>query len=647
MSVGAWAQLGIATPNVNPNPFAYLDSETNKTSITAVNAASAWSRGWTGQGSTILLMDSGIDAKNPEFAGRIKYTIDFTNTGIQDKVGHGTHVAGIAAAANNNSLTQGIAFDANIAVAKITNTASVSMQSAQKALVWAGQYSDIVVANLSANLSYNSGYVSAMKQVAPGVFINTDKNYGGKNYYNLENPASWVIPKQIVLTVSAGNTKAGYVQSPAVFATATDDRGNLILGGQMLVVGNWNTSTNTVEGAQAGHICKNYTTTCLDKYKTSDFYILAPGSGIVSTGIGTGTKTMSGTSQAAPVVAGAVAIINQMWPYMTPANQVQLLLKTANKNLPNYNPNVMGQGLLDLDRATQPVGAVGLALTGRTGVVVPIAGNISIANTSSSTVAKLSSVAVVDEFQRDFRIDLTSTVSANTLMQNPVLLDADPGHNWSGRWTGLIAGQNLQTPITGMQTGSDSTLTMDSSIFNQPSKTRHQFTVTNSAYNPFVHFTGSYGQTRGATTVEYSALHHVGSQTHRHGLPQGLWAQAGVMMTSVHYNSGLVTNVTPIMSVHAMAGYQHNDWNFFAGIKPTVLSGEVHLTVPTSVDNEGVMQYNKVSNSLSGGAPIPYVGVKFQHTFQDGGQVKHTLGFRTALAQDKTSNIKAYYMAYF
>ena len=649
---------GTPTTVFSSMPSAWVNAQYNNGANQYINSAAAWARGWTGKGSTVMVMDTGIDVNNPAFAGKIKYQLDITGTGLQDVVGHGTSIAGIVAGARNNVTPTGVAFDANLAVVKLSNTSNIVGSNAASALAWAANKPDIVVANLSANTNYAATYTASVKVLSPGIYASSDPNYGGKNYYNLESPQSWAqtLTPKLAVTVSAGNQSVPYPQNPATFATATDANGKLLLNGQMLVVGNWNAKAGRIEGAGAVTVCKNVAgTACLDQYKISDFYILAPGmlvnSASPTTVSATGTKAMSGTSQASAVAAGALAVVNQLWPYMTASNQVQLLLKTANKNLPGYNPDVMGQGLLDLDRATQPVGNLGIALNGRTNSTVPLSGGIALASTSASTISTLSSVSVVDSFQRDFSVDMKGSAAVNNLMSNPVMMDADPGYNWSGRWTGLVAGQNLQTPFSGNQIGADATLTIDSRMLpKRPDKasssTIHQLTMTNSTHNPFVNFSGAYGQTKSAFTTEYSALYQPGERETKLGQPQGWWAQGGAMMTSVNHTSGLVSNVTPIFAVHAMGGYQYKDWNLFAGIKPTVASGAVNFNVPTSVDADGTMKYTQISNSLVG-APITYLGIKYQHNFNDAGYVKHSVGFRAQLAQDGTSNARAYYTANF
>ena len=113
---------------------------------------------------------------------------------------------------------------------------------------------------------------------------------------------------------------------------------------------------------------------------------------------------------AAPHVTGAFGVLNQMWPYMDGENLVKLVMNTADKNLTGYDVNIHGQGLLDLDEATKPQGAVGLATSGR--VDHP---TVSLNNTYFSTGTSLPSslsnlkIMVLDDYDRNYYMDLGSS----------------------------------------------------------------------------------------------------------------------------------------------------------------------------------------------------------------------------------------------
>src|SRR5262245_57518044 len=74
--------------------------------IKAVNEGAA--EQWTGEVEVIGVFDSGIDSNHPDFVGRIKETVSFRSAPAIDRVGHGTHVAGIIAGTGASSVDEKI-----------------------------------------------------------------------------------------------------------------------------------------------------------------------------------------------------------------------------------------------------------------------------------------------------------------------------------------------------------------------------------------------------------------------------------------------------------------------------------------------------------------------------------------------------------
>ena len=608
-----------------------VSAEYNQTALATKQNVSL-SRGLTGAGSTILIMDTGIDVSHQEFAGKIKYSIDYTKTGIQDNVGHGTHVAGIAAASLNGTGTFGTAPGADLAIAKITNTTNVSMANSYSALSWAQQYQDIVVANLSTSTVYDATFLKGVTKQADGTYWN--KTYFANprittGYYNGQDATPWAnsLGKEMVLVVAAGNQNNKFVSSPGIFATSTDAAGNLLLGGRVIIAGNYNTYLNYIEGAQAGHMCRVVVNSvCTDKYRASDFYLLAPGVAINSTYLNGTYKSMSGTSMAAPAISGAVAVVHQLWPYMKGDQIVQVLLKTANKNLPGYTVDTHGQGLLDLDRATQPVGSLGISTTGRTGTTRPVAGALSVSGLSSAVTAKLASVSAIDEFQRGYQVNLTPATSSR-FIEPTAYIPHSAGQGWSSRYAGQLNSFNGVT--VGSGAGVTTVGVSTQALSREHQTLQYQATFTQMEYNPWVNFAGMWGESRGAMTLEFSAVYSPD--------PTGMYAQTGLMQTTGNYNYGMVSRVTPIYSAYAIAGYREQGLSVYAGVKPTVISGSMDITIPTAIDEAGTMQYETVSSKIRNRA-VGFVGTSYAYNYR-----AHTVSLNAMAGQDGSYQAGVYY----
>jgi len=411
--------LGTKTVNYNSDKTTYETNEYNEDnngfgggSYNYVNASSAYSKGWTGKGSIVAVADTGYDTDHSEFEGKIVATKDYYGNGIQDNQGHGSHVLGTIVAKKDGSGIHGVAFDAKAIVIKIGDNRSVSLDSAADGFSWAADQGAIV-GNLSANSNYDSGFRRSITKIADDTYKTTSPYYDYQNgtYYNNLTTDTWKAStdKGLVLVNSAGNQGLDISAMPGWFATETDANDDLVLGGKVLIVGSYNVNTGTLDSFsnRAGHLCRVIVDdSCRDQYKTSDFYVLAPGS-TYSTNKDGSYGNRSGTSMAAPIVTGQIAILHQMWPHMKGENLVKLVTTTADKDITGYDVNIHGQGLVDFDEATKPQGAVGIPTTGRVDGSTSSISTTSISG-SGNVQAVLSNlqIMVLDDFDRDYYINL-------------------------------------------------------------------------------------------------------------------------------------------------------------------------------------------------------------------------------------------------
>ncbi|MDQ3935815.1 MAG: S8 family serine peptidase, partial [Actinomycetota bacterium] len=239
----------------------------------------------------VAVLDTGVDLVNADLDVAGGRNCISTTASASDDNGHGTNVAGIIAARNNGARVVGVAPGTRIYSVKVLN----SKKSGTLSQILCGI--DWVTANAAA-----LGIKVANMSIA-GSGAN-DNNCG----YTNNDPYHRAICRSVVAGVSyvasAGNSKAAFAKTvPAAYpevltVTAMNDSNGLAGGG-----GAWRTCSS---GEKDDHHAtySNYAVSSADQAHT----VAAPGTCVQSSARGGGLSVYTGTSQAAPHVAGAVAL---------------------------------------------------------------------------------------------------------------------------------------------------------------------------------------------------------------------------------------------------------------------------------------------------------------------------------------------------
>ncbi len=641
-------QLGTKTENISTVVSDHKTTEFNTNhGLNTIHAAEAYAKGWTGKGAVLGVIDTYQQTNHPELNGKYKFYNDYTrydntvSTSGNTQV-HGTHVAGIIAGKRDGTGNHGVAFDAELVGANVDyyGFGGISKSYAQQALHDFAKLKDSNGENLNivaVNMSFNSPTVftdhngSTVVQLSDGTYNATEitaaVNVGdGQGKY-------WKIAtdNDIILVNSAGNTGHNHAGDPGIWAVETDASGNLVLGGKMIIVGNWDGSN--VQGNKAGHVCLDINTannTCNDTNKISDFYILAPGDMIYSSVPnhlpGNGYMNMSGTSMAAPHVTGAFGVINQMWPHMKGDNLVKLVLATADKNLTGYNVNVHGQGLLDLDEATKPQGAIGIPTTGRTnGPIVGTYGTYFSTGTAlPSNLANLK-VMILDEYERDYYINLGSGFKVK---DNRKVSDVDMmmnGHTYlpiQSMYGNFTQGGNYDLGYMnfGLYTGDGGNGDFSANIGkNFMLSDKFKLKTSVGQMNEQDNWLGNSSD--GVLAVGDNNITNFGQI--------GVEYQLGNNVLSFDYSKGftdinttdnsLITGFNNVETESMKLAYeihkdQNNSWGFSLSTPSHITNGTMNLSVPESRTLDGTVNYTNIESDLSSSTIEKNIGFFYNHT---------------------------------
>ncbi|HKQ48942.1 MAG TPA: S8 family serine peptidase [Phycisphaerae bacterium] len=257
-----------------PNDYWYF----GQWHLPKIAAPIAWGATTGNSGVIIAICDTGIDSTHPDLASKLVpgWNVYSNDADLTDQTGHGTSVAGAAAAASNNNV--GVASPAwgcpimPIRVSNSTGMATSTMIAT--GILWAADHGAKVV-----NVSF----------------------YGVNGDATVTSAAQYLQGRGGVMTAAAGNDGLFYsaADNPyilAVGATGSDD-----------VLASFSSRGNYID-------------------------LTAPGAGIYTTARGGGYGSATGTSFSAPIAAGVAALVMSVRPELSP-DQVQAVLKQSANDL--------------------------------------------------------------------------------------------------------------------------------------------------------------------------------------------------------------------------------------------------------------------------------------------------------------------------
>ncbi len=372
-----------------------------------------------GQGVTIAVLDDGIDEDHPDLAPNLIASIIFPEgaTGVDSR--HGTAVAGIAVGARNGSGTQGVAFNAGLL---------------------AYQIGDQDPDNPNANIIDPAAVVQSIDDaIARGADIMNMSFGRGKTGPLLLSDGTRVdpfIPEEIAQQVA--DRRAAFIRATdagkLLVVSAGNDGDELDLVAELRGIDDDNVPVGSVVTeigpnlpaiAAADPDAANgvIAVMAVDQNNRRAFFsnsclgaeercMAAPGVGFLGAQPGGGTGRIgSGTSYAAPLVAGAAAVVQAAFPGVSSQEAGNRLLSTATDLGAPGTDSVFGRGLLNLDNALTPQGNLTVPTsTSVDGAKVALSGSSLSLNSALSLngagAELLGEVVTLDDDNFPFGIDL-------------------------------------------------------------------------------------------------------------------------------------------------------------------------------------------------------------------------------------------------
>jgi subtilisin family serine protease len=296
----------------------WLDAKVSVTladSVPQIGAPGLWQAGRDGEGVTVAVLDTGVDATHPDLKGRVSAARNFTDSAdAGDRHGHGTHVAATIGGSGAGNGAKGVAPGADLIIGKVLgDSGSGTYSSIIDGMEWAAE-SGADVINMSLGTSVpddGNGPISAAVD-------RLTMRYGS------------------LFVVAAGNSGPNTIGEPASAARA-------------LTVGAVSKSDALAYFSSTGPRIGDYAVKPELTAPGVDIVAARASGTTMGTPVGDLYTTASGTSMATPHVAGAAALLKQSHPTWTADQLKTALVNSTDQG--SYRADQGGSGRLDIARA--------------------------------------------------------------------------------------------------------------------------------------------------------------------------------------------------------------------------------------------------------------------------------------------------------
>lgn len=366
-----------------------------------INAATRYAEGAFGAGALVSVFDTGVDPAHPELAASLTNGLShsYYNGPMEDTTGHGTHVAGIIAALRDGSGMHGVAPEAQIMALR-----AIDGPESERSGRFYENWEDAMLRSVEAGADVmNNSWTFVDQNGDPLRITGFADRAAAVTFFgsDLIGTMAYSAQQDLVSVYAAGNGNGGE---------------SSVAAGLPLLISELRDHWVSVVALGEDGLIADYSSQC---GVAMNWCLAAPGTNLISVSAGGGYEFQSGSSMAAAVVSGSLALLKSNFPEITGATALRILKETARDLGETGVDAVYGHGAIDLAAAMSPVGVLNVQMSGVMNErVAPLGGSgiVAPAGVASAFQAALSTsrLSVTDGYDRSFQVPMAAMVGAQS-----------------------------------------------------------------------------------------------------------------------------------------------------------------------------------------------------------------------------------------